>query len=78
MTNAELTAQLLALAPKDRAEIALRVWESLEDDAVSISPESETTAVKDAQRRDAELSQGQGVRSHDEVMSSARRSLRCE
>ena len=63
MTNSELTAQLLALAPKDRAEIALRVWESLEDEAIAISPGSEASAVEDARRRDAELSQGEGERS---------------
>ena len=76
MTTAELTNQIMALPAAERAAIALKVWESIEDEHVAISPDSDAKAVDDALRRDHDMSQGKvPVRSHEEVMKNARRSV---
>lgn len=70
----ELTTQVLALAPSQRAELAQKVWQSLEDSQVVISPQAEAEALELASRRDTEIEDGEvKTRSHDEVMKDARR-----
>jgi hypothetical protein len=74
MTTADLTNQTMALPAAERAAIALKVWESIEDEHVAISPDSDAKAVEDALRRDHEMSHGEvPERSHEEVMKNARR-----
>ena len=75
----ELTTHVLALAPSQRAELAQKVWQSLEDSQVDISPEAESDALELARRRDTEIEVGEvETRSHDEVMKDSRRSMKCE
>jgi putative addiction module component (TIGR02574 family) len=79
VTIAELTAQAIALPPAERAIIAQKLWESLEEEHAEISPVVETEAVAEAIRRDKELTDGvvEGI-PHEEVMKNARRSIQCE
>lgn len=75
----DLTTHVLALAPGPRAELAQKVWQSLEDSPVVISPQAEAEALEFARRRDTEIESGEiETRSHDEVMKDARRSMKCE
>ncbi|NIL96907.1 MAG: hypothetical protein GTO53_05380 [Planctomycetales bacterium] len=79
MSTADLTNQIMALPPTERAAIAQRLWESIEDELVAITPESDAEAITDARRRDEELSRGDvSERSHADVMENARRSIGCE
>jgi hypothetical protein len=79
MTAAELTNQLMALPPADRAAIAQRLWESIDDDQVTITPESDGEAIAKARGRDEEISRGDvSERLHEEVMKNARRSIECD
>lgn len=77
MTAAELTNQIMALPVAERAAIAQKVWESIDDEHVEISPEADAEAVAVARRRDEAMSRGDvSGRSHDQVMSDARRSIK--
>ncbi len=79
MTVTELTDQILALPPAQRAAVAQKLWESLEEAPESISPEVDAQAVAIAVARDEELSRDEKMgRSHDAVMENARQSLPCE
>jgi putative addiction module component (TIGR02574 family) len=79
MTAAELANQIMALPAADRAAIAQKVWESIEDEHVPISPESDAEAIALARQRDAELSAGKvQERSHEDTMKNARRSIECD
>ena len=79
MTTTEITNQVLALPPAERAAIAQRVWESIEDDNEVVSPESDAEAISIAQRRDEEIASGDvAQRTHEEVMRNARRAIQCE
>jgi hypothetical protein len=79
MTEAELANQIMALPPNERAAIAQKVWESIEDEHIAISPESDADAVASARRRDKEMARGDvPERLHKEVMRNARRSIECE
>ena len=75
----ELTTYVLALAPSQRAELAQKVWQSLEDSQVVISPQAEAEALELSRRRDTEIEDGEvETRSHDDVMKDARQSMKCE
>ena len=79
MTATELTNQIMALPLAERAAIAQRVWESIDDEHVEISPEADAEAVAAAQRRDDAMSRGDvSGCSHQEVMKNARQSIECE
>ena len=70
----ELTTHVLALAPGPRAELVQKVWQSLEDSQVVISPQAEAEALELARRRDTQIEDGEvETRSHDEVMKDALR-----
>jgi len=79
VTISELTAQAIALPPAERAAIAKKLWESLDEEHATISPGSEAEAVAEAVRRDKELTDGvvEGI-SHEDVMREARRSIQCD
>jgi len=77
MTVAELTNQIMALPLAERVAIAQKVWESLDDEHAEISPQTDGEAVAVARRRDDAMSRGDVLgRSHEEVMSDARRSIK--
>ncbi len=79
MTRAELTSQIMALPPAERAAIAQMVWQSIEDERVAISPQSDAEALASARARDEEMSRGDVTeRPHEEVMKGARRAVECE
>ncbi len=79
MSINELTDQIMGLSASERAVLAQRLWESVEDEFIPVLPGSEDQATTDAKRRDAEISQGDvPERSHENVMKIARRSLECE
>ena len=65
----------MALPLTDRVSLAQALWESIETDLAETDPE---LAVKEAIRRDEELSSGPATgRTHEEVMEAARRSIGC-
>jgi putative addiction module component (TIGR02574 family) len=79
MTAAELANQIMALPLAERAALAQDIWESIDDENVAISPESDAEAIATAKRRDDEMSRGdQPERVPDEVMENARRSIERE
>ena len=79
MTAAELANQIMALPAAERAAIAQRVWESIEDEQPFGLPKSDTEAIVSARVRDEEITRGDvSVRNHDDVMKNARRSIKCE
>ncbi len=69
----QLTDEAMSLTPRERVELAERMWESV--DAV----EAESAAIDEAVRRDDEMSRGdvQGL-SRDEVMARLRKRAACE
>jgi putative addiction module component (TIGR02574 family) len=76
MSDPNLIEQLMSLPPDERAELAEALWESIGDPSAL---ENDADSVKNALRRDAELTSGQTVgRTHDEVMQSARRAIGCD
>ncbi len=79
MTTTEITNQILALPPAERAAIAQRVWQSIEDESDVISPEADAEAIGIARRRDEEMAGGDVTqRTHAQVMQNARRAIQCE
>jgi hypothetical protein len=74
MTTEQLTTEALALPLAQRIELAQTLWESIDCGLPLIDPEE---AIRDAVRRDAELTSGTVVgRTHAEVMAAARQSLK--
>ncbi len=75
MSTQELTTEAMALPLPERVSLAQSLWESI-DAALADTPED--LALRDAIRRDGELSSGSAVgRTHEEVMQAARRSIGC-
>lgn len=74
MTTQQLTSEALALPIAQRVELAQALWESIESGLPEMAPEK---AIRDAIRRDAELTSGISIgRTHREVMAAARQSLK--
>ena len=74
MTIDELKAQALLLPPRDRAKLASRLLESLEDLSES---EIEELWIEEALRRDADLDSSSALSvSATEVFAAARAGLR--
>ena len=66
----------MALPLPDRVSLAQALWQSI-DAGLTDSDESE--AVREAIRRDDELSSGAVTgRTHEEVMQAARRAIECD
>jgi len=77
MTVAELTNQIMALPLAERVAIAQKVWESIDDEQAEVLPQTDVEAVAVARCRDDAMSRGDvSGRSHGEVMSDARRSIK--
>ena len=73
MSNEELTSKAMALPLAERVSLAQSLWESID---AGLEEADETLALKDAVRRDEELSSGKVTgRSHEEVMREARRAI---
>lgn len=78
MSTQQLVDELLSLPLSERVEVAQTLWQSITEITPTESFEEERAAVAAAQRRDAELTSGAAIgRSHQEVMTNARRALEC-
>ncbi len=75
MSTQELTAEAMALPMAERVTLAQALWQSIH----AGRPEtSEAEMIREARRRDEEMSSGKVAgRTHEEVMQAARRSLGC-
>jgi putative addiction module component (TIGR02574 family) len=76
MSAHELKQEAMALPLSERVTLAQALWESID---AGLPDTDEKTAVREAIRRDQELSSGAVTgRTHEEVMQAARRALGCE
>jgi putative addiction module component (TIGR02574 family) len=74
MSTKEITAAAMALPLPKRVELAQALWDSVD---AGLTDDGEALAVREASRRDKEISSGAVKgRSHDEVMQAARRAIR--
>ena len=75
MTTQQITLEAMELPLSERVSLAQALWESIE---VGLIDSDEKSVVREALKRDQELSSGaiEG-RSHEEVMKDARRSIGC-
>ena len=75
----EVAHQALALPVSDRILLAQKLWDSLEEAEESAATDDESETLREAGKRDAELSRGSVTgRSHEEVMEAARKTIGCE
>jgi putative addiction module component (TIGR02574 family) len=75
MSKEQLTAEAMALSLEERVSLAQALWESIEAGLPESLPDE---ALREAIRRDQELSSGSAVgRTHDQVMQAARRATGC-
>jgi putative addiction module component (TIGR02574 family) len=76
MSTEQLTTEAMALPLPERVSLAQALWESIDAAMPDIADDA---ALREAIRRDQELSSGSAVgRRHDEVMQTARRSIGCD
>lgn len=76
MSTKQLTAEAMALPLSERVTLAQALWQSIH---AGLAEADESTALREAVRRDEELSSGAVTgRAHEEVMRSARRALGCD
>jgi len=70
----QIASEALQLNPKDRATLAMSIWESLEDPYISSRDISDEEAIELAIERDKEIENGKiKPISHNELMSRLRR-----
>lgn len=75
MSTQQLTTEAMALPLSERVSLAQALWQSID---AGLTEASESEAVREAIRRDEELSSGAVVgRTHEEVMQAARRAIGC-
>jgi putative addiction module component (TIGR02574 family) len=75
MSTHQLTAEAMALPLPERVTLARVLWQSID---AGLADAKEDDAVREAVRRDAELSSGTVVgRTHEEIMRAARRAIGC-
>ena len=73
MSTKELTQEAMALPLAERVSLAQTLWQSIEGQPAGKVSDEENWAMREADRRDAELSSGQAVgRTHEQVMRAAR------
>ena len=79
MSTQEITEQALALPLLDQVELAQALWRHIDNRTGDDPATEERQALDEVKRRDAELSSGRVTgRSHQQVMETARRALRCD
>ncbi len=79
MSSEQLTEEAMALPLAERIALAQTLWESLNEGPREFTVDDEDEAVGLAARRDADLTSGVVAgRSHEQVMSAARRALGCD
>ena len=75
MSTQQLTTEAMALPLSERVSLAQTLWQSID---AGLADTEEREAVREAIRRDQELSSGAVVgRTHEEVMQAARRAIGC-
>jgi putative addiction module component (TIGR02574 family) len=76
MSAEQLKEEAMSLPLSERVSLAQALWESINAGLVDTD---EQAAVREAARRDRELSSGAASgRSHEEVMQAARRAIGCD
>ena len=76
MSTQQLTDEAMALPLSERVSLAQELWQSID---AGLADPSEGEAVREAIRRDDELSTGAVAgRSHEQVMQAARRAIGCD
>jgi putative addiction module component (TIGR02574 family) len=75
MSTKQLTDEALALPLAEKVSLAQALWQSIDS---GLADSDEQTALREAIRRDQELSSGaaKGL-THEEAMQAARRAIRC-
>lgn len=75
MSTQQLTAEAMTLPLAERVSLAQALWQSID---TGLADTKECDAVREAVRRDQELSSGAAAgRTHEEVMQAARRAIGC-
>lgn len=75
MSTQQLTAEAMALPLSERVSLAQTLWQSID---AGLADTEEREVVREAIRRDQELSSGAVTgRMHEEVMQAARRAIGC-
>jgi hypothetical protein len=75
MSTKQLTAEAMALPLAEKVSLAQALWQSID---LGLPDLDEGAALRDAVRRDKELSDGKVVAlSHQEAMEAARREIGC-
>lgn len=79
MTSEQLAEQALALPLPERVALAEALWQSIDKQQPEADLQAEeSAAIREALRRAAELESGAVAgRTHEQVMSAARRVLEC-
>ena len=76
MSTEQLKEEIMSLPISEKVLLAQALWESI---YTGLLDTNEQAAVREAARRDKELSSGTvGARTHQEVMQAARRVLGCD
>ena len=75
MSAKQLTSEAMALPLSEQVSLAQALWQSID---AGLADTGERDAVREAIRRDQELSSGKVPgRTHEEVMQAARRAIGC-
>jgi putative addiction module component (TIGR02574 family) len=76
VSTQELKQEAMALPLSERVSLAQALWESIN---AGLPDTDEQAAVREAIRRDQELSSGAVAgRTHEQVMQAARRAIGCD
>ena len=76
MSTKELAREAMALPLAERIALAQSLWQSIEGRPAGKVADEVDWAVREADRRDTELSSGQASgRTHEEVMRAARKAI---
>jgi putative addiction module component (TIGR02574 family) len=76
MSTEQLKQEAMSLPISERVSLAQALWESINAGLVDTD---EQAAVREAARRDQELSSGAvSGRTHEQVMQAARRAIGCD
>ena len=75
MSAQQLAAEVMALPLSERVSLAQALWQSID---AGLTDTDEHEAIREAVRRDEELSSGAVIgREHADVMQAARRAIGC-
>jgi putative addiction module component (TIGR02574 family) len=76
MSTKELAKEAMALPLAERVALAQSLWQSIEGQPADKVANEVDWSVREADRRDTELSSGQAIgRTHEQVMRAARKAL---